>query len=159
MGKCIIYRGETSLNWIVSSLSICLLHQSNILSKMSKWTFERLFILKVFLIRAHHSSFYWEEKTSFILKLIVNAASTVVDFTNILCKYFTCAKKIDCLTVFFVLLGSLRIRDALKMLVKLNPEVNLINILHTNFLYEIFSLVTFQLCNFWCQNFVQKSTR
>jgi len=49
------------------------------------------------------------------------------DFTNILRKAFTCTdlkstKKTDGLTVFFVLLGSLHIKSAHEMLVKLTPH-------------------------------------
>jgi len=47
-----------------------------------------------------------------------------VDFINILFKAFTRADpKIDGLTVFFALLGSVRVKAALEMLVKLTPIV------------------------------------
>jgi len=50
-----------------------------------------------------------------------------VNFTNILCAAFTRAdpkstKKTDDFTVFFVLLGSARVKASFEMLVKLTPE-------------------------------------
>jgi len=65
------------------------------------------------------------------------------------------AKKTDNLTVFFAFLGSVNVKATCKMLMKLTPEINFINILRTLFLL-IFCAKNFkpktQLCNFWHQN-------
>jgi len=50
-----------------------------------------------------------------------------LDFTYILCSAFTfadpkSAKNIDCLTAFFALLGSVQVKAAHKMLMKLTPD-------------------------------------
>jgi hypothetical protein len=46
------------------------------------------------------------------------------------------AKKTDSFTVLIALLGSMCLKAAQIMLVKLNPGVNFINIKRTNFTYE-----------------------
>jgi len=46
-------------------------------------------------------------------------------------------KKIDHLTVFFMLLRSLRVKAVRRMLMKLSPGVNFINILRANFSYML----------------------
>jgi hypothetical protein len=53
--------------------------------------------------------------------------STGVNFTNVLQAAFTCAdskaqNKTDKLTVFFVLLGSARVKAARRVLMKSNPD-------------------------------------
>ncbi len=58
------------------------------------------------------------------------------DFTNILCAAYhrrqkipKMQKKTDSLTLFFALMGSVHVKAAHKILVKLTPVVNFINIL------------------------------
>ena len=60
-----------------------------------------------------------------------------VNFTNILRAAFTrvdpkSAKKMLNLTVFFALLGSVRVKAACRMLVKLTPRVSRINLMAPN---------------------------
>jgi hypothetical protein len=57
---------------------------------------------------------------------VVMASMPEADFTNILHEPFTCkdpksAKKSNCLTVFFALMGSASEKMSRKMLVKLTP--------------------------------------
>ena len=64
---------------------------------------------------------------------VTSELSTGVNFTNILCTPFTlvdleCVKKIENLTVLFVLLGSEHIKAVHRMLMKLSPVVDFCNI-------------------------------
>jgi hypothetical protein len=61
-----------------------------------------------------------------------------VNFINVLKKSADPKreKKTDNLIVFFVLLGSVRIKAALKTFLKSTPGVNFINIVLAHFLYE-----------------------
>ncbi len=67
-----------------------------------------------------------------------------VNFANILRAALTrgdpeSAKKTIYLTVFFALSGSACVKAARKLLVKFTPDVNFINVLRANFLYEFFA--------------------
>jgi len=58
-------------------------------------------------------------------------------YLQLLCARIPKAQKIQSSWhSFFALLGSLYVKTAPKMLMKLTPEVNFINILHAYFLYE-----------------------
>jgi len=70
-----------------------------------------------------------------------NIAPTGVDFTKILRAAFPLvdpksAKNTVKPSVFFMLLGFVHVKAARKMLVKLTPAVNFINIKRVHFLYE-----------------------
>ncbi len=64
-----------------------------------------------------------------------------VNFTNIFLKPFLCtdpksAKKYSHVVSLFAILWSVWVKDALKMIVKLIPGVNFINVKRANFSYE-----------------------
>jgi len=97
-------------------------------------------------------------------------------FINILLPAFTLTdpksvKKIENLTVFFMLLGSALIKAVHRTLMKLSPGVNFFNILLTPFFQKsvflpffsiysrLFSLVTVWLCNFLQNNIGAKTAR
>jgi hypothetical protein len=74
----------------------------------------------------------------------VDEIDTWFNFINILSTDFTlvdpeCVKKIDNLTVFFMLLGSVQIKAVRRILMKLTPGVNFNNILGAHFSYEFFA--------------------
>ncbi len=67
--------------------------------------------------------------------------ATGVNFNNVLLKAFLHAdpkstKNTDSLAVFFMLLGSLQVKSAHKMLAKSTLGVNFINILREHFWYK-----------------------